>query len=31
MKSSIGDHLYNNYKSIVEKHNKLKKDEEIKL
>ena len=30
-KSKIGEHLYKHHKMITEKHNKLKKDEELKL
>jgi hypothetical protein len=30
-KFNLGEHLYNNHKMIQEKHNKLKKDEELKL
>lgn len=31
LKYNIGAHLYNHHKMINEKHNKLKRDEELKL
>jgi hypothetical protein len=31
VKGKIGEHLYLHHKMITEKHNKLKRDEELKL
>lgn len=31
IRNNIGEHLYSQHKMITEKHNKLKRDEELKL